>query len=324
MRAGDALSSGQPRLPFSEPAPLPGTMRGSAMDRKLRPATESIREHGAAVRRRVRRALFLSCMVEERASFLAREALPRRATCRYRVRGEGIRVSMRHHDQGLAAGSADAWVLYEVFRSVDYRFPEGVVAALAQRGDQLRIADVGANVGFFSLRALSRYPDGTVTAFEPDGANAALLRSNLQHNGLENRANVIEACAYTKDGSLTFVGGQGGMSHVAFDGGEGRVLPAVDAFSYLEGADLIKLDIEGGEWELLADERFPRLPAAAIVLEYHSLACPGENARQEASSRLRESGYEIYHPQPGRFPASGPVWGASVLWAYRGGRARRG
>ncbi len=276
------------------------------------------RRPGAALRRRLLRARFLSRTVRERGRFIAREAMPRRATSRYRLRDRDTLVSIRHHEHGPSAGSGDAWTLYEVFRSVDYRFPEPVVAALADRAAALRLVDIGANLGFFSLATLGRYPGARVTAFEPDPENATLLRSNLRDNRVEDRAEVIEACAHTRDGTLTFVGGQGSMSHAAVDGSEGgTALPAVDVFPHLRDADLVKLDIEGGEWDLLGDPRFLDIPAAAIAFEYHSVACPGENARHEATSRLRDAGYEIHHPRPNLFPPTGAFWGASVLWAYR-------
>jgi FkbM family methyltransferase len=249
---------------------------------------------------------------------MAREALPRRAVSRYRLRDHDTRVSIRHHEHGPGAGSGDAWTLYEVFRSVDYRVPDPVVAALAASADRLRLVDIGANLGFFSLMVLTRYPGARVVAFEPDPENAELLRSNLRDNGVENRAEVIEACASTRDGTMSFVSGHGSMSHATFDEGSGGTpLPAVDVLPRLAEADLVKLDIEGGEWDLLGDPRFLDTSAAAIALEYHSVACPGENARAEATNRLREAGYEIHHPRPDLFPPSGPFWGASVLWAYR-------
>ena len=251
---------------------------------------------------------------------MAREALPRRAVSRYRLRDHDARVSIRHHEHGPAAGSGDAWTLYEVFRSADYRFPEPVTAALARRGPKLRLVDIGANLGFFSLATLSRYPDARVVAFEPDPENAALLRSNLRDNGVAGCAEIIEACAANRDGTMSFVGGHGSMSHATFDDGvEGAMLPAVDVLPHLAEADLVKLDIEGGEWDLLGDPRFLDTSAAALALEYHSVACPGENARAEATDRLHQAGFEVHHPRPDLFPPTGPFWGASVLWAHRTG-----
>ena len=40
-------------------------------------------------------------------------------------------------------------------------------------------------------------------------------------------------------------------------------------------ADLVKIDIEGGEWPILTDPRFAQLPTPALVIEYHPAGCPG-------------------------------------------------
>ena len=45
--------------------------------------------------------------------------------------------------------------------------------------------------------------------------------------------------------------------------------PRVDVFPYLAAADLVKIDIEGSEWEILADARFAGIAARVLVLEYH-------------------------------------------------------
>ena len=63
-------------------------------------------------------------------------------------------------------------------------------------------------------------------------------------------------------------------------------LPAADVFPYLEGADLVKIDIEGGEWPILSDPRFAELEARALVLEYHPHLCPGPDPRECADGLL--------------------------------------
>jgi len=179
------------------------------------------------------------------------------------------------------------------------------------------VVDLGANLGIFTVLVLSRYPQARVTAFEPDQENAALLRATLRRNQFDGNVNVVEACAHTADGSLRFVGGEGCQSRVAFDE-EGEDVPAIDVFPHLADVDLLKIDIEGAEWPLLADERFTEAGPGAIVLEYHSAGCPGDNAKREASHRLEEMGYEVHHPHPAAAPSEGPFWGAAVLWAHRG------
>ena len=104
---------------------------------------------------------------------------------------------------------------------------------------------------------------------------------------------------------LSFSGERFTTGHV----GQGeRVVPAVDIFRYLDSVDLLKVDIEGAEWELLADPRFPRVAARAIALEYHPRFCPSKSPRALAHEILRSAGYKTAdHPLIGP-PEQGMVW----------------
>ena len=268
-----------------------------------------------SIRTRWRRAAWLSSAVVESRRFLARELVPGKRVASYRLRELPLAVPMRH-GQHEGAGSQDAFVLHEVFRSGIYEPPPEVSAALDSVAEGPRVVDLGANLGFFSLFALARHPHARITAFEPDPANARLLRETLRRNGFAERVEVVEACAHTGDGWVTFADGLGCRSHIVPAGEDGVSTPAVDVFRFLEDIDLLKMDIEGGEWPLLADERLASARPRAIVLEYHSFGCPSSNAKREASERLAHLGYVVHHPQPERLPDSGPFWGSGVLWAW--------
>jgi hypothetical protein len=95
---------------------------------------------------------------------------------------------------------------------------------------------------------------------------------------------------------------------------EGRVpgsveVPMVDVMPRLADADLVKIDIEGGEWALLADPRFAE--ARAVVLEYHPYGCPTDDPRRSAHELLHAHGFEVtplfYEPDNG----------VGMLWATR-------
>jgi len=245
---------------------------------------------------------------------MARELLQRPTVARYRLRDVPAVVPIRHGRAGIA-GSADAFVLHEVFRSRLYEPPEPVAASLDLAKPGPRVVDLGANLGFFSLFTLLRYPSAEITAFEPDPENALLLREVLRRNGVDHGVELIEACAATEDGWLRFATGNGCESRVDSDG-EARA-EARDVFPYLCGVDLLKIDIEGAEWPLLADERLAEALPGAILLEYHSIGCPGDNAKREATDRLKELGYTVVHGQPELVPDDRPFWGCGVLWAYR-------
>lgn len=62
-------------------------------------------------------------------------------------------------------------------------------------------ADVGANLGYFTLLAAARVGErGRVFAFEPDPDNCALLRASLQRNRLAQRVTVEQAALAEAEG----------------------------------------------------------------------------------------------------------------------------
>ncbi len=122
----------------------------------------------------------------------------------------------------------------------------------------------------------------------------------------------MPACAASYDGSLAFEGGAFAQSCVAApgDGGDATSVPAVDVLPRLSDADLLKVDIEGAEWAILADPRFRSSRVPAIVLEYHSHLCPADDPGALAERLLDGAGY-----------ATETIFdrgdGVGMLWAYR-------
>lgn len=234
--------------------------------------------------------------------FVARELLRRRRTDAYRLRGSGLTALIRH-------GTPDVVTLGEVFHRPDYAFPPEVDRLLGPRERPLRVLDVGANIGLFGLWLLGERPAASVASFEPDPANAAVLRETVEVNGLADRWEVVEAAAGTEAGETPFESGRFALSRIGDDGDGSSRVAMVDLLPRLAGADLAKLDIEGGEWAILGDPRFPASAPAAIVLEYHPhLAPSGATPRESVEARLRECGYalaDIFHRPDGY----GMVWG---------------
>ena len=64
----------------------------------------------------------------------------------------------------------------------------------------------------------------------------------------------------------------------------------VDVMAQIADADLVKIDIEGGEWMLLEDPRFADSPPGALVFEYHPRFCPSGDPRERAESLLAAAG----------------------------------
>jgi hypothetical protein len=64
-------------------------------------------------------------------------------------------------------------------------------------------------------------------------------------------------------------------------------VPVRDVFPYMQECDLLKIDIEGGEWGLLADPRFASTSAKALVMEVHPEARPEGAELEELLSEWR-------------------------------------
>jgi FkbM family methyltransferase len=209
-------------------------------------------------------------------AFVARELLRRRGPFRYRERAGGLTVLVRH-------GSADPVTLGEVFHERDYEPPPEVPLR-----DPQRVVDLGANVGYFGAFALGAWPSARVLAYEPDPANAEIHARAIQLNALGERWALRRAAAAAADGELRFRASGDALSRA--DEAADLVVPSEDVMPVLAGADLLKLDIEGGEWAILADPRFATGPPRVVVMEHHPEGCPGPDSRAAALEALARAG----------------------------------
>jgi FkbM family methyltransferase len=281
----------------------------------------------SSARRRLARTVGAASCVREPIRFCGRELAGRPRTDTYRLRESELRAVIRHP-------MLDMWVLEEIFRNDGYALPHAVDERLRALGRPPRVLDLGGHVGLFGLWFLTLFPDARITSFEPDPENATVLRRCVEVNARAGRWEVIEAAASNSDGTASFLS-DFQLSRVA---GDPAALAAEHAFleqifPFLEGeplmnprqvtvatrdvlpdlaeCDFLKLDIQGGEWDILTDPRFERLSAAALVVEAHPQGCPGGDPPALAVERLEAAGLTVEPP----VPAHGGEW---VLWAARG------
>ncbi len=247
-------------------------------------------------------------------AFFAREGLGSSALRLYRLRESDLRVAIRH-------GSGDAVTLGEVFHERDYRPPAELERTL---GQARQVLDLGANVGLFGAYAAARWSAAEIVAFEPDPANAAVHRMAIAANGLQRRWRLVQAAAGARDGSAAFAAGNVALSHLLDSGTAGAIaqpgrkpgsvstieVPVRDVLPLLARTDLLKMDIEGGEWAILGDPRFRTGPPLALVLEYHPHLCPERDPRATVEALLGGAGMRvraIWHREDGH----------GMLWAWR-------
>jgi FkbM family methyltransferase len=235
--------------------------------------------------------------LSEPVRFSLRQITRRHGVRSYRLRGSDVRILVRH-------STGDLITLEEVLAERQYQPPPQLEQLFVSNGKPLAVADLGANIGLFSAWVLSRRPDAHIVAFEPDPQNAAVLEECLRANPGDTE--IVRAAATTKDGEMRFQAGELAASRQVDEGG--IAVRTVDAFPYLERADFVKIDIEGGEWELLADPRFASLEARALVVEYHPHLCPAPDPRAHAEALLTGAGWKLQHMDFDMPPGHGVVW----------------
>jgi FkbM family methyltransferase len=280
-------------------------------------------KHNAIVRSRPVQHLIRTARaaraVREPLRFATRQLGPRRAAG-YRLRDSGLTVYLRHQTR-------DVDIFKEIFGTGygpnSYEPPAPVAAALDAKASPT-VLDLGGNIGLFGVFVLGRWPAATLRSFEPDPTNLPILNRVIGANELGGRWTVADVAVSNQPGELPFVAGLFAESQLAavadpaargadaasLDDGQWITVRTVDLFDQDHQVDLMKMDIEGGEWSILTDPRLGGLKADAIVLEWHASGCPEPDAREAAVELLRAAGYS-------RLEESENFQHRGLLWAWR-------
>jgi len=132
------------------------------------------------------------------------------------------------------------------------------------------ILELGANIGYYTVHGARAAPTARYVAVEPHPGCAETCRRNLQINNI-NSVTVVEAAAVNEvtfqSLDLLLPGGHDHYAEAPCTGFVGRnelhrddfndpsyktvAVPAVELRSLIGGVDLLKLDVEGQEYDLL-------------------------------------------------------------------------
>jgi FkbM family methyltransferase len=219
------------------------------------------------------------------------------------LRRSGLTVNVRRR-------SGDLVMLHQIVGKDVYAPPAEVEERLGRLDGPLRAADLGGNVGFFTIALLERYPGAEILAVEADPDNAALFARTIEANRLGAKIELLQSAASNRAGTVEFAAGNFFESRVVENGGGDTIeVPMIDVLPLLSGRALIKIDIEESEWPILFDERFRQLDAVALALEWHAEGCPRPEPRAAAEEALRAAGFSLRHDhyEPG----------CGTLWAWR-------
>ncbi len=199
-----------------------------------------------------------------------------RAGMPFRFRGGFLELSLPVEGQTtqfqLRLDDSDVRVVRELIVHDEYRAIRSIDPAHC-----LRIIDAGANVGISGLLLRRRFPKASIICLEPDPKNAARAQHHFGTNGLAD-IRTLTAALWPEDGTValsTPADDSKSWAIQARASASGNVraisVPSLLKESGWDEIDLLKLDIEGGEFGLLKapPARFwlPRI--RTIIGEYH-------------------------------------------------------
>lgn len=165
-------------------------------------------------------------------------------------------------------------------------------------------ADVGANIGYFTVYAALRVgASGLVHAVEPDADNAALLRANLDLNGLANVQVHQLAVSDSAGEAVLFRAGFNSGAHSLMqksDLAEGPKVAVVRLDTLLDSQRpprLVKIDVQGAEFQVL--QSMSELLAApsskpAVIAEFSPLELARHGHLDGFFALIAEHGYNLH------------------------------
>lgn len=120
-----------------------------------------------------------------------------------------------------------------------------------------RFVDVGANIGSYTVLASAHIGCRSV-AFEPVPDTFQALLANISLNGVQNRVMPVKAAVGARPGILSITASLDTVNHVIQEAEAGRsaairvpVVTVDDTVGKEQVPALVKIDVEGFEWEVL-------------------------------------------------------------------------
>jgi FkbM family methyltransferase len=169
-----------------------------------------------------------------------------------------------------------------------------------RRSDQI-ILDVGANVGLFTLYAARQAPDARIFAVEPFPATFERLQQTVRDHALGDRVTCVNRAVTSDSGvylmrDVALPSQQRGVialkQGVAGTQVHGTTLSELIQACGLNRIDLLKMDIEGGEYPALLATPLPVLGTIRrIALEYHGHCSP--YSKQQIFRHFSDAGFRI-------------------------------
>jgi FkbM family methyltransferase len=146
-------------------------------------------------------------------------------------------------------------------------------------GEHLKILDIGANAGAFSIWAAHRWPGCTIDSYEPDPGSFQILQANTRSYPMIRCHNfAVYPSASERVAFISSYGGDGeaGVVEVVAEMLSQEAVGRRELFQVaalhprdLPPADVVKIDAQGAEEKIIEHADFSA--TSLLLIEYHSL-----------------------------------------------------
>ena len=159
---------------------------------------------------------------------------------------------------------------YELIKTYEELFLEEIYRFETKSKTPL-IIDCGANIGLSSIYFKTIYPNATLHAFEPDQVLFTLLKQNIEVNGFKD-THIHQEAVWIEDTTLSFSNKGSEGSHIDLTNNSTNKVTAIKLDKFLaqfDHIDFLKMDIEGAEFQVVADCLNGLKKVDNFFLEYH-------------------------------------------------------
>ncbi len=162
------------------------------------------------------------------------------------------------------------------------------------------ILDLGANVGMFTIYAARNAPRAKVFSCEPFPSTFRRLVATVRDHHLDPRVTCLNYAATGASGARLMPDGpvpsqRRALASSGVSSGTqviGKTLESMLEENHLPHVDLLKMDIEGSEYEVfLSTPQKVLWQIDRIALEYHGDCAP--HSKQQLFDHLRQAGFKI-------------------------------
>jgi len=210
-----------------------------------------------------------------------------------------IRILKNEPDQKLKQRRLPHFILnyirpYEVVKTYTEIFVEEIYRFETSHKKPV-IFDCGANIGLSTIYFKTLYPNAIVQAFEPDTTLFEVLRKNIECNGLKD-VELHQAAIWTQNTQLSFANKGSEGSHIDTSGKSAQQVQAIQLSSILanlDSIDLLKMDIEGAEYEVIKDCAMQLPKIKHLFLEYHGKVSETHKLN-ELLQIVENAGFKVY------------------------------